>query len=124
MPRRHTQFSRQGYHIAYIIKEALDPGLTSVEPPLEAQDAWVDLIRSTAIDISALQHECPPSYFNNDGDTSKTRWYLGESYGSGWEAFEKIVGDWREEGTMSGLMLAGPEHALDRRASDIAEVTA
>lgn len=99
------QFSRQGYHIAYIIKEALDRGLTTVEPSLDAQNEWVELIRSTAIDISHLQRECPPSYFNNDGDTSKNRWYLGESYGPGWSAFEQLVGDWRESGDLAGLEL-------------------
>ena len=97
------QFSRQGYHIAYIIKEALKRGLSAVEPTLGAQEEWVKLIRSTAIDISYLQQECPPSYFNNDGDTSKNRWYLGESYGPGWEAFEQLVGDWRAGGDLAGL---------------------
>ncbi|MCE7796575.1 NAD(P)/FAD-dependent oxidoreductase [Sphingobium sufflavum] len=97
------QFSRQGYHIAYIIKEALERGLTAVEPELEAQEDWVQLIRSTAIDITYLQRECPPSYFNNDGDTSKNRWYLGESYGPGWDAFEKIVEDWRRQGDLAGI---------------------
>lgn len=101
------QFSRQGYHIAYIIKEALARGLTEVEPVLEAQEEWVALIRSTAIDISQLQSECPPSYFNNDGDRSKNRWYLGESYGPGWDAFEKIVADWRRKGDLAGLAVSG-----------------
>ena len=97
-------FSCQGYHIAYIFKESLNSGLTSVEPL--AQEAWVDLVRSTAIDISFLQQECPPSYVNNDCDTSKNRWYLGETCGPGWDAFEKIVADWRDEGDLAGLALA------------------
>jgi cyclohexanone monooxygenase len=100
------QFSRQGYHIAYIIKEALARGLTTIEPSFEAQEQWVNLIRSTAIDISWLQRECPPSYFNNDGDTSKNRWYLGESYGPGWDAFEQIVADWRRDGELAGLVVS------------------
>jgi cation diffusion facilitator CzcD-associated flavoprotein CzcO len=98
------QFGRQGHHIAYIIKEALDRGLTVLEPSAKAQEDWVNLIRSTAIDISYLQRECPPSYFNNDGDTSKNRWYLGESYGPGWEAFEALIGDWRADGLLAGLV--------------------
>jgi cation diffusion facilitator CzcD-associated flavoprotein CzcO len=98
------QFSRQGYHIAHIIKTALDRGLTLVEPTLEAQDDWVKTIRETAIDVSYLQRECPPSYFNNDGDTSKNRWYLGESYGPGWDAFEQLVADWRSSGELPGMI--------------------
>jgi cation diffusion facilitator CzcD-associated flavoprotein CzcO len=98
------QFSRQGFHIAYIVKEALARGLTAVEPSEEAQDDWVRTIRDTAIDISHLQRECPPSYFNNDGDLSKERWYLGESYGPGWEAFEQLVADWRATGELPGML--------------------
>ncbi|MET1754479.1 NAD(P)/FAD-dependent oxidoreductase [Novosphingobium sp. RD2P27] len=103
------QFSRQGYHIAHMIKIALDRGLTSVEPTLEAQDQWVKLIRETAIDVSYLQRECPPSYFNNDGDTSKNRWYLGESYGPGWDAFEQLVADWRASGDLPGMIVKAAE---------------
>ncbi|VWX47267.1 NAD(P)/FAD-dependent oxidoreductase [Novosphingobium sp. 9U] len=103
------QFSRQGFHIAYIIKTALDRGHTSVEPSLEAQDDWVKLLRETAIDVSYLQRECPPSYFNNDGDTSKNRWYLGESYGPGWDAFEELVGSWREGEILAGMIVRDPE---------------
>jgi cyclohexanone monooxygenase len=100
------QFSRQGFHIAHIIKDALDRGVTSVEPTEQAQDEWVATKRASAIDISYLQRECPPSYFNNDGDLTKNRWYLGESYGPGWDAFEKMMEDWRRAGTLDGLVLA------------------
>lgn len=103
------QFSRQGFHIAQIIRQALAKGLTSIEPSEGAQEAWVNEIRATAIDISSLQLECPPSYFNNDGDTSQRRWYLGESYGPGWAAFEKLVADWRDAGNLAGLVQAKAE---------------
>ena len=94
-----------------IIRQALAKGLTSIEPSEAAQEAWVKEIRATAIDISSLQLECPPSYFNNDGDTSKKRWYLGESYGPGWAAFEKLVADWRDAGNLTGLIQAKTELA-------------
>lgn len=98
------QFSRQGYHIAHIVKAALDRGAKVVEPTPQAQDDWVRLIRETAVDISQLQNECTPSYFNNEGDHKDgMRWYLGESYGYGWDAFEKLMQDWREAGDMAGL---------------------
>jgi hypothetical protein len=99
------QFGRQGYHIAYIVKEALARGLRAVEPSHEAQEQWVRTLRSTAIDLTEVQRECTPSYFNNEG-AEKIRWYLGESYGPGWDAFERLVQDWREKGDMEGLVLA------------------
>ena len=69
----------------------MERGLTWVEPSEEAQLAWVHHLRETAVDISQLQRECTPSYFNNEGEARHDaeggqtyRWYLGESYGPGW----------------------------------------
>lgn len=97
------QFSRQGYHNAHIVREALCRGLSVVEPSQEAQDRWVKTIRETAIDLTQFQRECTPGYFNNEG-SEKIRWYLGESYGPGWEAFEQMMREWRNSGNMEGLI--------------------
>jgi cyclohexanone monooxygenase len=97
------QFNRQGQHIAYIISQTLARGAATVEPNQEAQDQWVDHLRATALPMEQLQADCPPSYLNNEG--GKFRYYLGEFYGPGWGAFQKIVGDWRSEGGMQGMML-------------------
>ncbi|MDR3417275.1 MAG: NAD(P)/FAD-dependent oxidoreductase [Nevskia sp.] len=98
-------FNKQGYHIAHIIKETLARGAAVVEPSREAQDAWVKHMREIAIDISSFQRECPPSYFNNEGDEKHNRWYLGESYGYGWDAFQKVLEDWRNKGDLAGLVV-------------------
>jgi cyclohexanone monooxygenase len=105
-------YNRQGEHIAYIIKEALARGATFVEPSQEAQNQWVKLLRETAVDISQMQRDCTPSYFNNEGETQvnsegeeKYRWYLGESYGPGWDAFQQLMQDWRDKGDLEGLVL-------------------
>ncbi|TGD71055.1 NAD(P)/FAD-dependent oxidoreductase [Mangrovimicrobium sediminis] len=105
------QYGRQGHHIAWIIKHALDSELAVVEPSAEAQAAWIEHMRETAVDISAFQMECTPSYFNNEGEkdvdengNERIRWYLGESYGPGWHAFEKLLADWREDGALEGML--------------------
>ncbi|WP_373077552.1 flavin-containing monooxygenase [Zhongshania sp.] len=105
-------FNRQGHHIAYIISEVLKRGFAAVEPSKEAQDEWVKHIRETAFDVSELQRECTPSYLNNEGEkqvdkdgNEKYRWYLGESYGPGWTAFEQLVQDWRDKGDLAGMQL-------------------
>ena len=105
-------FRQQSAHIAYIIAQALQRGAKTVEPSLEAQNAYVDHIRETAIDISAFQRECTPSYFNNEATEMETktgekkmRSYLGETYGPGYYVFEKRLEDWREKGDLAGLML-------------------
>ena len=105
-------FSQQGGHIAWIIAEALQARRAVVEPSLEAQNAYVEHIRATAIDISAFQRECTPSYFNNEGEEvvtetgeKKLRSYLGETYGPGFYVFEQLLEDWRADGAMEGLVL-------------------
>jgi cyclohexanone monooxygenase len=97
------QFNRQGQHIAYVVKEALARGAKAVEPSVEAQDAWVTHLRATAFPIEQMQADCPPSYLNNEG--GRFRYYLGEFYGPGWGAFQKIVEEWRSAGNMPGMML-------------------
>jgi hypothetical protein len=98
------QFGRQGYHIAYIISETLKRGATVVEPSNEAQDQYVRHFEELEIDLSEFQRQCPPSYFNNEGD-AKPKWALFRGYGLGWNAFEKLLQDWRDKGDMEGLIL-------------------
>jgi cyclohexanone monooxygenase len=105
-------FNVQTKHIAWIIAEALKRGAQAVEPSLEAQNAYVDHVRATAIDISAFQRECTPSYFNNEGEEvenekgeKKLRNYLGETYGPGFYAFEALLEGWRANGDLQGLEL-------------------
>lgn len=97
------QFNRQGQHIAYIISQALARGAATVEPSQEAQDQWVNHLRATAFPMEQLQADCPPSYLNNEG--GRFRYYLGEFYGPGWGAFQKILEDWRGQGDMQGMVL-------------------
>ncbi|MFT3964698.1 MAG: NAD(P)/FAD-dependent oxidoreductase [Sphingobium sp.] len=98
------QMSRHGEHVAYIIAEAMRRGATVVEPTAEAEAAWVKHIRETAIDIWRFQAECTPSYFNGEG-SDKKRFYAGEAYGPGWDAFMTLLTGWREAGDLAGLDL-------------------
>ena len=99
------QFGQQGYHSAYIISEALKRGAAVVEPSKEAQDAYVQRFEELEIDMSDFLGHCPPSYFNNEGE-DKPKWALFRPYGHGWDAFQKLVGEWREKGDLEGLVLA------------------
>jgi cyclohexanone monooxygenase len=95
------QFNRQGYHIAQIVKSALDRGIKAVEPTQEAQDAWCQVMAPSTQFSQYLQSECPPSYLNNE--SGKFRYYLGEFYLAGFAAFEKLLADWRDKGDFEGM---------------------
>jgi cation diffusion facilitator CzcD-associated flavoprotein CzcO len=98
------QFSRQVEHVAYIVSETLRRGARSVEPSQEAQDAYVKHFHEIEVDTSALIRECTPSYYSNDGD-EKPAWVLLRGYGHGWDAFMKLLADWRAKGDMPGMII-------------------
>ncbi len=98
------QFGRQGEHIAYIISEALKRGVQAVETSQEAQDAYVRRFEELLPDMSAFQAECPPSYFNNEGD-AKAPWALFRQWGPGWSDFQNMLQAWRDKGDLEGMDL-------------------
>jgi cation diffusion facilitator CzcD-associated flavoprotein CzcO len=98
------QFGQQGRHIAYIIRETLKRNARVVEPSQAAQDAYVRHFESLEIDLSEFQRHCPPSYFNNEGE-AKPKWALFRGYGAGWDAFQKLLQDWRDKGDLEGLVV-------------------
>jgi cation diffusion facilitator CzcD-associated flavoprotein CzcO len=105
-------FNYQGRHIAWIISQAVSRGARTVEPSLQAQDAYVNHVREVAVDTSAFFRECTPGYFNNDGQEVadeqgelRPRTYTGETYGLGYYAWEKLLEDWRSSDDLSGLVV-------------------
>src|SRR5258706_9675251 len=58
-----AMFDDQARHIAYIIKEARARGAVTVEPTPEAEEAWVETIRSVAILNRDFQTACTPGYY-------------------------------------------------------------
>ena len=99
------QIGGQSQHIAHIIRETLKRGAAAVEPSQQAQDDYVRHFVEIEVDLSAFQAECPPSYFNNEGEANP-KWALFRSYGYGWTAFETLLDEWRSQGDMKGLILS------------------
>ena len=108
-------FNNQARHIAWIIEQATKCDAATVEPTSEAQDAYVDHVRSVAVDTTDFIRECTPGYFNNDGQEVadgtgqlRPRSYTGELYGLGYYAFEKLLQDWRDAGDLSDVAITTP----------------
>jgi cyclohexanone monooxygenase len=97
-------FGQQGEHIAYMIKEGLRRGATSLECSQKAQDEWVKTVRATSYDMTAFVRECTPGYYYNEGE-EKIRSFIGEPYTPGFDAFEKLIQAWRDKGDMEGLVV-------------------
>lgn len=104
------QFGRQGEHIAYVVAEALEREVDSVEVTKEAMDAYVSHFEATTIDNSEFLNSCPPSYFNNEG-AQDHKWGLFRPWGAGWHDFMRVLQEWRDSGDLEGLKLREREGA-------------
>ena len=101
-----NMYDQQTRHIAHIIKQAMDRGVTTVEPTKDAEDAWVRTMRETEVSNRDFLLECTPGYYNNEGGTV-IRSHLGEVYGPGFHAFLDLLAEWRATGQLEGLALDG-----------------
>jgi len=95
-------FSKQGEHAAHIISEALKRGYTAVEPSQEGQDAYLKRFAEVELDLSHIFEICPPSYFTNEGETNAP-WFLFRGWGLGWDDFQNLLQQWRDDGGMPGM---------------------
>ncbi|MCZ6658765.1 MAG: NAD(P)/FAD-dependent oxidoreductase [Gammaproteobacteria bacterium] len=95
--------NEQSLHIAYMISHMMNNNYHSLEASQEAEDAWVDTIKSMGIFSQKFLQECTPGYYNNEGQPGQGNSLIGSQYGGGSEAFFKILRDWREEGCLEGL---------------------
>jgi cyclohexanone monooxygenase len=99
-----AMFDDQARHVAYIIKEVKDRGAIAVEPTAEAEEAWVEVIRSVAILNRDFQNACTPGYYNNEGG-ERSGGLNGQTYTPGINKFNALLAEWREKGDLEGLEL-------------------
>ena len=99
-----AMFDDQARHIAYIIKEAKARGAVTVEPTAEAEEAWVETIRSVAILNRDFQNACTPGYYNNEGG-ERSGGLNGQTYTPGINRFNALLAEWRAKGDLAGLEL-------------------
>ncbi|WP_421937558.1 flavin-containing monooxygenase [Phenylobacterium sp.] len=99
-----AMFDDQARHIAYIIQEAKARGAVTVEPTAEAEEAWVEVIRSVAIANRDFQNACTPGYYNNEGG-ERSGGLNGQTYTPGINKFNALLAEWREKGDLAGLEL-------------------
>jgi cyclohexanone monooxygenase len=99
-----AMFDDQARHIAYIIQQAKARGAVAVEPTQEAEDAWVEVIKSVAILSRDFQNACTPGYYNNEGG-QRSGGLTGQTYTPGINKFNALLAAWRDAGDLNGLEL-------------------
>ncbi len=92
-----------GTTIARIIDHAHAAGATSVEVDRQAEDEWVELLRTSTRGFVGNQ-ECTPGYYNNEGGEWTDRQRLASlGYPDGPVAFWAYLDGWRSDGRFQGL---------------------
>jgi cyclohexanone monooxygenase len=96
--------NEQSKHLAYILSEARDRGVTMIEADADAEAEWVDTIVSLSRMNQQFLESCTPGYYNNEGKPAESSVKNG-SYGAGSVAFIKVLEAWRAAGDLAGLEL-------------------
>lgn len=103
-------------HITYIISEASKRakergGNIYIEPSQGAEEEWAKQITARAGAFAALSG-CTPGYMNAEGAADKpksgeqiAKAVKGAFWGEGIHSFVQVINQWRNEGTLEGLVL-------------------
>jgi len=94
----------QSKHVAYIVRQALDRGLRTLEVSPEAEEQWVQTIIAFARMEREFLEACTPGYYNNEGRLSDLAAQNG-FFGAGSIQFFLLLKDWRDKGELAGLEL-------------------
>ncbi len=107
-PNMTSMFDDQAVHVSYIIDEVKKRGKHIAEPTSAAEQHWVDhiveLAGSGAASSKFLQ-DCTPGYYNREGQPTTAN-VQNSTYVPGIIAFNKLLKDWREAGTLDGVELS------------------
>lgn len=99
IPHNLTEAART---IAVTVRHALDHGYAEVEATREAEEAWVELLRSGPGRLIGGP-DCTPGYYNNEGQEPGPWDWLNVGYPYGATAYFAHMDRWRRSGTFEGL---------------------
>jgi cyclohexanone monooxygenase len=97
--------NEQANHVAHMVTEARARGHQTLEPTAEAEEAYVQEVRSLARLGERFYRECTPGYYNSEGAAGNKSGFLTEMYGAGPLKFFKVLEAWRASGQLEGLAL-------------------
>ena len=94
---------RKAHHVARIINHAVRHEINSIEPDLEAQNAWVSKVQQAAEGYLQYSSTCTPGYYNGQGDVSHA--FFQDAYRISEVDFWDQMDTWWDAGTFEGLTL-------------------
>ena len=102
-PNFPHMLDEQARYVADVVRSADERQAQTVEPSAEAEAAWVETIKRSALPTTVLfQMDCTPVYYNGEGRAGEGKGLFEGLYGPGSVAFFELAKTWRESG-MAGL---------------------
>jgi len=98
--------SEQADHVTYMVTESRAQGRGLLEPTAEAEQAYVDEVRSLARLGERFYRECTPGYYNSEGAAGNKNGFFSDMYGAGPLRFFEKLKAWRADGRLEGLALS------------------
>jgi cyclohexanone monooxygenase len=95
----------QARHVAYIVNQARKRDAKAIEPTAQAEQAYIDEVRSLARTGERFYRECTPGYYNSEGAEGNRAGFFSNMYGAGPLAFFELLDQWRAAGDLAGLEL-------------------
>ncbi|MCC5888186.1 MAG: NAD(P)/FAD-dependent oxidoreductase [Gammaproteobacteria bacterium] len=103
-PNMTSMFDDQAVHVSYIVNEVMQRGHRTIEVTAEAEQAWVEeIVRLAGRGATAFLEECTPGYYNREGQVGKGASMQNSPYAPGINAFNALLGEWREKGDLDGM---------------------
>jgi cyclohexanone monooxygenase len=98
--------NEQARHVTHVVTEAKRRSASVLEPTPEAEEAYVQEVRSLARMGLRYYTECTPGYYNSEGQAGNRQGFFSDMYGAGPLVFFDVLKAWREAGELSGLALS------------------
>jgi cation diffusion facilitator CzcD-associated flavoprotein CzcO len=97
--------NEQARHVTHLVTEAKARGAQVLEPTPEAEEAYVQEVRSLARMGQRYYSECTPGYYNSEGQAGNRQGFFSDMYGAGPLVFFDVLKAWRAAGDLKGLSL-------------------
>ena len=88
--------------IAQVVSHAEEKGYSEVEPTVEAEQAWIDLVLKSQGGLIAAP-DCTPGFWNNEGQGWDKKFRQAQGHPGGPRSYFQHMKDWRAAGTFDGL---------------------
>ena len=92
-------------HIAWVINEAFEQGITSIEPTPEAEDEWLMTLFGLAAPMAEYTSICTPSYYNSEASEFSEERARNVVHPGNLAGYAAFLERWREAGDFPGTVI-------------------